>query len=85
MISVIFVGSTFIPSDDINVREIQWTLLQFDISFYSVLVHFCESSKTLNLNAHYVRKNTIISTWELALPGSSEIIQVICWESSLAE
>ena len=24
------------------VREIEWTLLQFDISFYSVLVHFCD-------------------------------------------
>ena len=85
MISAIFAGSTFIPSDDINFREIKWTLLQFDISFYSVLVHFCESSKTLNLNAHYVWQNTIISTWELVLLGTSEIMQVICWESSLAE
>ena len=72
------------------VQEIQWTLLQFDISFYSVLVHFFESFKNTlskcSLCLARVLPHTILSSWELAVLGTSEIIEVIsCWKTSLAE
>ena len=70
------------------VQEIQWTLLQFDISFYSVFVYFCESPKTLCIHAHHVRQEfyPILLSWELSLPGTSEIIVVITHlKTSLAE
>ena len=49
-----FAGPTLCLQMIKYVQEIQWTLPQFDISFYLVLVLSWESSKTLYLKVHYV-------------------------------
>ena len=56
VIASIFAGSTFTPSDNIIClrNTMDFTLIWH--FFYSVLVHFYESSKTLYLNAHYIRQ-----------------------------
>ena len=66
-----------------------WRLKVLHIYFYSALVHFYESSKTLfkcSLCSLRVLPHTTISSWELALPGISELMEVISlWKTLLAE
>ena len=66
-----------------------WRLKVLHIYFHSALVHFYESSKTLfkcSLCSLRVLPHTTISSWELALPGLSELMEVISlWKTLLAE
>ena len=70
------------------VEEIQWSLHQFGICFYLTLVLRIFKNTLLkgSLCSARVLHHAIISSWELALPGTSEIMEVMSsWKTSLVE
>ena len=90
VIASIFAGSTFTPSDDIicprNTMDFTPIWHFFLVSFSPLFRIFKNTLFKRSLCSARVLPHTIISSWELALPGTSEIIEVISHcKTSLAE
>ena len=90
VIASIFAGSTFTHSDDIicprNTTDFTPIWHFFLFRFSPLLRIFKNNLFKCSLCLERVLLHTIISSWELALPGTSEIIQVIShWKTLLAE
>ena len=90
MIVSLFTESNFTPSDNIrcprkpmNFTPI-WHLFLF--RFSPLLRIFKNTLSKRSLCSARVLPHTIISSWDLALPGTSEIMKVITrWKTSLVE
>ena len=78
MVSIL-AGSTFAPSDDIICprNTMDFTPIRHFFSFsFSPLLIFKNTLFKHSLCSARALAHTIISSWELALPGTSKIIEV---------
>ena len=85
-----FAGLTFTPSDGIicprNTMDFTAIWHFFLFSFSPLFRIFKNTLFKRSLCSARVLPHTIITSWELALPGTSKIIEVISrWKTSLAE